>query len=94
MLFMTTYTWEPGQRNDLLKRRMEKGIANREGVKVLGEWTDLCGGRGFMLIESNDPQALITATMRWSDLMQIEAVPVIVTEDLITVAKQDKSSKK
>jgi len=73
---------------------MEKGYSKPRRSEGARRMTDLCGGRGFMLIESNDPQALITATMRWSDLMQIEAVPVIVTEDLITVAKQDKSSKK
>jgi hypothetical protein len=94
MLFITIYTWEPGQRNELLKRRMEKGMALHEGVKVLGEWTDLCGGRGFMLLESNDPKALIAATMAWSDLMKIEAVPVIETADLMKVAKKGKGSKK
>ena len=94
MLFMDIYTWEPGQRNELLKRRMEKGMALPEGVKVLGEWTDLGGGRGFLLVESNDPKAAIAGTMAWSDLMKIEAVPVIVTADLMKAAKKGKGSKK
>jgi len=94
MLFMDIYTWEPGQRNELLKRRAEKGMALPEGVKVLGEWTDLGGGRGFLLVESNDPKAAIAGTMAWSDLMKIEAVPVIVTADLMKAAKKGKGSKK
>lgn len=94
MLFMDIYTWEPGQRNELLKRRMEQGMSLPEGVKVLGEWTDLGGGRGFLLVELNDPKAAITATMAWSDLMKIEAVPVIVTADLMKVAGRGKGSKK
>ena len=94
MLFMNIYTWEPGQRNELLKRRMEKGMVLAEGVKVLGEWTDLGGGRGFLLVESNDPKALITTTMAWSDLMKIDSVPVIVTADLMKVASKGKGSKK
>ena len=93
MLFMNTYTWEPGQRNELLKRRMEKGMALSEGVKVLGEWTDLGGGRGFLLVESNDAKACMASTMVWSDLMKTEVVPVIVTADLMKVEK-GKGSKK
>jgi hypothetical protein len=94
MLFMDIYTWEPGQRNELVKRRMEKGMGLPEGVKVLGEWTDLGGGRGFLLVESNDPKAAIAGTMAWSDLMKIEAVPVIVKADLMKEAKKGKGSKK
>jgi len=94
MIFMNIYTWEPGQRNELLKRRMEKGIALSEGAKVLGEWTDLGGGRGFLLTESNDPKAFIASTMAWSDLMKIDVVPVIVTADLMKVAGKGKGSKK
>jgi hypothetical protein len=87
MLFMTIYTWDPGQRNELVKRRIEKGRVQREGVKVLGEWTDLGGGRGFLLVESNDPMALMSGTMAWGDLMKMEAVPVTDTEELMKVAK-------
>ena len=94
MLFMNIYTFEPGQRNELLKRRMEKGLALREGVKLVGEWTDLGGGRGFSLVESNDPKAFIAGIMEWSDLMKIEAIPVIVTADLMKVAGKGKGSKK
>ena len=94
MLFMNIYTWEPGQRNEMLKRRMEKGMALSEGVKLVGEWTDLGGGRGFLLVESNDPKACMASTMVWSDLIKSEIVPVIVTADLMKVAGKGKGSKK
>lgn len=94
MLFMNIYTFEPGQRNELLKRLMEKGMALPEGVKVLGNWNDIGGGRGFRLIESNDPKAQLAATMAWSDLMKIEAIPVIETVDVMKVAGKGKGSKK
>jgi hypothetical protein len=87
MLFMTIYTWEPGQRNELVKRRIEKGRRLHEGVKILGEWTDLGGGRGFLLVESDDPKALMSGTMAWGDLMKMEAVPVIDTEESMKLAK-------
>ena len=82
MLFMNTYTWEPGQRNELLKRRMEKGIALSKGVKLVGEWADLSGSRGFLLVESNDLKALMASVMVWSHLMKMEIVPVIEAAEL------------
>jgi hypothetical protein len=94
MLFLNIYTWEPGQRNEVLKRRLEKGIALREGVKLVGEWTDLGGGRGFLLVESNDPKACMASSRAWSDLMKMEIVPVIATADLMKVAAKGKRSKK
>jgi len=87
MLFMSIYTFEPAKRNELIKRRMERGIALPQGVKVIGEWTDVGGGRGFLLIEAEDPKALMAGTLGWSDLMEIESVPVIQTEEVMKLAK-------
>ncbi len=87
MLFMSIYTFEPAKRNEIIKRRMERGIALREGVKVIGEWTDLGGCRGFLLIEAEDPKVLMAGTLAWSDLMEIESVPVIQTEEVMKLAK-------
>ena len=80
MLFMNIYTWEPGQRDALIKRRMEKGISLSEGVKKVSEWFDVSGGRGFMICESNDPKAIMTSVMVWSDLMKEEIVPLVETK--------------
>jgi hypothetical protein len=87
MLFMSIYTFEPAKRNEIIKRRMERGTALREGVKVIGEWADLGGGRGFLLIEAEDPKVLMAGTLAWSDLMEIESVPVIQTEEVMKLAK-------
>jgi len=87
MLFMSIYTFEPAKRNEIIKRRMERGTALREGVKVIGEWTDLGGGRGFLLIEAEDPKVLMAGTLAWSDLMEIQSVPVIQTEEVMKLAK-------
>jgi hypothetical protein len=87
MLFMTIYTWEPAQRNEIVKRRLETGLTISKETKVIGEWTDLGGGRGFLLFETGDPKVMIEATMRWSDLMEFETVPVIQTEEVMKLAK-------
>ena len=93
MLFMNIYTWEPGQRDALIKRRMEKGIALSEGVKKVGEWFDVSGGRGFMVCEANDAKAIMTSVMGWSDLMKEEIVP-LVDPAVIFPEEKGKGSKK
>ena len=78
MLFMNIYTWEPGQRDALIKRRMEKkGPAFAKGLKKVHEWFDVSGGRGFMILEADDPKAMLASVMVWSDLMKEEIVPLV-----------------
>lgn len=39
MLFMIIFNYEPQNRDEIVKRRMEKGSLIPEGVKTIGEWT-------------------------------------------------------
>jgi hypothetical protein len=87
MLFMAIYVWEPGQSNELVKRRIEKGML-REGLKELGEWTVVGGGIGFLLVESKDPKAFISGSMPLGDHMAMEVFPVIETGEMMKVAKR------
>jgi len=42
---------------------LEIGSAISKEIKMIGEWTDLGGERGFMLFETEDPKAMIETTM-------------------------------
>ena len=77
MLFMCVTTSEPVNGNETMRKRLEKGRMFPGGVKVLGEWTVLSGAGGFMLVESNDPKALMDAARAWADVAKIEPFPVI-----------------
>ena len=48
MLFMVIFTWEPGKTEEVIKRRAR--AEDPEGLKVIGEWADLQGGRAFRLV--------------------------------------------
>ena len=87
MLFMNIYTWEPGQRDELIKRRMEKGMALSKGLKKIDEWFDVSGGRGFLVFESNDAKAVMTSVMAWSDLMKEEIFPLLEATELFEAEK-------
>jgi len=83
MLFMTTYTYEPGNREAVVRRRAEKGAMAPPGMKILGEWSAVTGGKVFRLVEVDDPRVMAGASAAWADLGKIETVPVMTTEDMM-----------
>jgi len=62
----------------IVQRRVEKGRMAPEGVKIIGEWTDAGGHRGFLLFEAPEPK--YEWTIAWSDLMKMDLIPVVDTE--------------
>jgi hypothetical protein len=83
MLFMTVYTYEPEYREAVIKKRAEKGGLVPPGVKILGEWSAVTGGRVFRLIEADDVRALLAASHPWADLGKVESYPVMSVDDVI-----------
>jgi len=81
MLIMDIVTWEPERAAEFMKHRAEEKIP--DGVKLVGEWADLAGGRGFRLVEVADPRPLVAMTSTWFGLCKKELVPVMTTEDLM-----------
>ena len=81
MLFMTIYTYEPEKRDEVIKRRAEKGAIAPEGMKIVGEWSAVTGCRVFRLVEVDDPRVMLGASAAWADLGKIETVPVMQTEE-------------
>jgi hypothetical protein len=81
MLIMDIVTWEPARAEEFAKHRAEEKIP--EGVKIIGEWADLAGGRGFRLVEVADPRPLVAMTSTWFSLCKKELVPVMTTEDMM-----------
>lgn len=88
MLYMTTVTWEPPQRDDVLKRLATQGAKHSPGVKILGMWADIHGGRVYELSDwgdVNDPKIEIQAAHVWNDLCKIEPVQVMNAEEFMKV---------
>jgi hypothetical protein len=83
MLFLIVYTWEPERRNDVIKRRVEKGPLLADEAKVIGEWSAIAGGKTFRLVEITDALAALAASRAWTDLGKAEMIPVIATEEAL-----------
>ena len=87
MLFMSIFTWEPEQRNEINKRRMQ-GPALPEGVKAIGEWVELGGGRTFRLIDIPDAKLALAGALPWTDIGKLEMIPVMDSEEAVKLAAQ------
>jgi hypothetical protein len=83
MLFMTIVTYEPEKRDEVIKRRIEAGAAAPKGIKRVGAWSAISGGRIFQLVELEDPKAGLEAVLAWSDLCKIEIIPVLDSEEAV-----------
>ncbi len=83
MLFMTIFTYQPEKRNEVIKRRLEKGALVPKEMHVVGEWSDIGGGRVFRLVRVDDPSAALAAAGAWSDLGRYEIVPVMDSEEAL-----------
>jgi hypothetical protein len=82
MLFMVMTSYEPEKRDEVTKRLLDIEGKHPEGMKVIGQWSAIGGGRGFTLAEVDDPKVGLIAAMAWSDLLKFEIVPVIETEEV------------
>ncbi len=87
MLFMTMYIFERGQENEIAKKQMQRRSEVKGGFKVIGDWISPDGHKGFILFEAEDEKAIKATTSAWSDIMRVETVPVISSEEAVKLAK-------
>jgi hypothetical protein len=88
MLFMTVYTYPPENRDEVVKRRLEKGPQLPDGIKSLGEWSYVGSGRVFRLIEASDAASAMAGSFAWSDLGSVETYPVMETDAVMKLVAQ------
>ena len=87
MLFMAVFTYEPQDRDQVIKRRID-GLGNPRGVKVKGEWFDISGHRVFRLFEAEDTAHVAASFYDWTDLGVAELIPVVETEFALKLLKK------
>jgi hypothetical protein len=88
MLFMTVSSWSADKRDEIIKRRLEKGAMTPKGVKVLGEWTVLGKSLNFQVAETDDPKLLAEGAIAWNDILDMETYVVLDTDkDLLGLLK-------
>jgi hypothetical protein len=82
------YSWDKDKRDEIIKRRLEKGTMAPSGSKILSEWTAVGRNVHFALVEADDPKLLAQATIAWNDIMDVDPHLVLDTEkDLLGLLK-------
>lgn len=79
MKFISTWTVLPGKFREAAQSLGEYKPA--EGVTVLGRWHKADCSGGFMLFETNNPDAAYEEAMYWADILEFRTVPVIEEKD-------------
>ena len=81
MKFMLISNWDPQNRDEFAKRRMENGRMVPKGINIISEWLDASGGRQVLLYESDSAMDSFKWSNRWSDLASFECFPVVEVKD-------------
>ena len=85
MLYMSILTWDPDKRDAVMERVKKMGFQH-EGMKVVGTWVDVNGGRCFQLCEvprDIDPKLSLKANFAWNDLVRMEDVCVMDATEMM-----------
>ena len=85
MQYMNILTWDPDKRDAVMKRANEIGMEH-EGIKVIGTWADVDGGRCFQLTDvppDIDPMLMLKANFTWNDIMKLESIAVMNAADML-----------
>lgn len=77
MLFAINWTYPPENRDAIQARFKETKGGPPDGVKMIGRWHRIGGGRGVCIAETDDAQAMAKWAQDWSDLMSMETYPVM-----------------
>jgi len=85
MLFLSIFTFEAENREAVIKKRILSGEKVPEGVQVLQEVVDLQKNRVFRISEVTDPKAILASNLAWSDVGEVETIPVMETEEMLEV---------
>ena len=86
MKYMLIWSTTSENRQATVDRSL-KNQAPKDGLKFLQQWISLSTGRGFVVIETDDPVALKKNTNYWRDIMDISVEPIIDIEEARKVAE-------
>ena len=81
MLFMVVERFRNQDARAVYRRFRDKGRMTPDGLAFVGSWVSADVGRCFQLMECDDVTLLQRWVAEWSDLIELEIVPVVPGKD-------------
>lgn len=88
MLMLSIFQYDPEKRDQVVRKRLELGPPQRPGVKLIGQWSYVGGGKVFTLIETENQKAAYELMMPYSNLGTFEVFPLLETEAVLEMLKR------
>ena len=82
MQYIVVWSIKPENLEAVIERFTTADPQPEEGAKLLGRWHAMGTGKGFSLIEADDPVALSKYQVAWADLVDLTIVPVVGDEEM------------
>jgi len=77
MKYMSVWTIKPENLKAAVNRFKEANPEPGSGVELVTRWHEVGTGKGFALLEADDPIALSRFMVAWADLVDQKIVPVV-----------------
>ena len=85
MKFMVTFPLTHRDYEKRVARFLETGAPPPEGVELLGRWFTASHSQGFMLVETEDANALFQWVSEWAALIDFVIEPVVTDAEAAAV---------
>lgn len=81
MQYISSWTLPTGEAyRNVVAEFLKDGGAPPAGVKLLGRWHG-ANGKGFLVMESDDPKAIFGFFAHYQEFMEIESTPALEDAD-------------
>ena len=81
MLFMVVEHFKQGKTKDVYRRLRERGRMMPDGLVYVDSWISADFNRCFQLMECDDPCLFQEWVLQWSDLFELEIIPVVPSKE-------------
>jgi uncharacterized protein DUF3303 len=81
MLYMVVEHFRDGDPVPVYRRFREQGRLAPDGLRYVASWVTEDLRRCYQLMESDDPSLVHQWASRWSDLVDIEIMPVVTSAE-------------
>ena len=88
MLFMVIEHFKNRDAKAVYRRAKEHGRMLPEGLQYIDSWVEANFDRCFQLMECDDPRLFQQWLAEWQDLVELEIIPVIASEEAAAMSAQ------